>query len=141
MFGPASIGRARSCKERDARSYLWDMGEAADAIARFTTGMDSVSYAENEIVRAAVERKFEIIGEALPQLAKRDPVLARRVPDCRDIIAFRNLLIHGYAVVDHDEVWDAVQTSLPGLRAAVAALLGELGPGIHYSDRPMRPDF
>ena len=117
------------------------MREAADAIARFTTGMDSVSYAENEIVRAAVERKFEIIGEALPQLAKRDPVLARRVPDCRDIIAFRNLLIHGYAVVDPDEVWDAVQTSLPGLRAAVAALLGELGPGIHYSDRPMRPDF
>ena len=47
--------------ERDARSYLWDMREAADAIARFTTGMDSVSYAENEIVRAAVERKFEII--------------------------------------------------------------------------------
>jgi uncharacterized protein with HEPN domain len=75
--------------------------------------MDSVSYAENEIVHAAVERKFEIIGEALIQLAKRDPVLARRVPD------FRNLLIHGYAVVDHDEVWDAVQTSLPGLRVAV----------------------
>jgi uncharacterized protein with HEPN domain len=64
----------------------------------------------------------------LTQLSKRDPVLARRVPDFRDIIAFRNLLIHGYAVVDHDDVWDAVQTSLPGLRAVVAALLDELGP-------------
>jgi uncharacterized protein with HEPN domain len=85
--------------------------------------MDSSKYAEHEIVRAAVERKFEIIGETLTQLSKRDPVLARRVPDCRDIIAFRNLLIHGYAVVDHDEVWDAVQASLPGLRDAVAALL------------------
>jgi uncharacterized protein with HEPN domain len=104
------------------------MREAADAIALFTTGMDSVSYAGNEIVRAAVERKFEIIGEALTQLAKREPVFARRVPDFRNIIAFRNLLIHGYGVVDHDEVWDAVQTSLPGLRVAVAALLGEPRP-------------
>lgn len=113
--------------DRDARSYLWDMQDAADAIARFTAGMDSSQYVDNEIVRAAVERKFEIIGEAVGQLAKLDPTLAQRVPDFRDIIAFRNLLIHGYAVINHDEVWDAVQTSLPGLRAAVAALLDELG--------------
>lgn len=90
--------------------------------------MDSSADAENEVVRAAVERKFEIIGEALNQLAKRDPALARRVPELRDIISFRNLLIHGYAVIDQDEVWDAVQTSLPTLREAIAALLDELGP-------------
>ena len=66
--------------------------------------MDSSAFAENEIVRAAVERKFEIMGEALNQLSKIDPALARRVPDFRDIISFRNLLIHGYAVVDQDEV-------------------------------------
>jgi uncharacterized protein with HEPN domain len=114
--------------DRDARSYLWDIQDAANAIARFTTGLDSSGYAENEIVRAAVERKFEIIGEALTQLAKRDPALARRVPDFRDIIAFRNLLIHGYAVINHDEVWDAVRISLPGLHEAVVALLDELGP-------------
>jgi uncharacterized protein with HEPN domain len=113
--------------ERDPRSFLWDVQEAADAIVRFTASMDSGGYAENEVVRAAVERKFEIIGEALSQLAKRDPGLARRVPDFRDIIAFRNLLIHGYAVVNQDEVWDVVQTSLPKLREAVAAQLNELG--------------
>jgi uncharacterized protein with HEPN domain len=50
------------------------------------------------------------------------------VPDFRDIISFRNLLIEGYAVINHDEVWDTVQTSLPRLRKAVAALLDELGP-------------
>ena len=47
--------------ERDPRSYLWDMHEAANAIVRFTAAMDSSGYAENEIVRAAVERQFEII--------------------------------------------------------------------------------
>ena len=66
--------------------------------------MDSSGFAENEIVRAAVERKFEILGEALNQVSKIDPALARRVPDFRDIISFRNPLIHGYAVVDQNKV-------------------------------------
>ncbi|WP_204848268.1 HepT-like ribonuclease domain-containing protein [Rhodopila globiformis] len=56
------------------------------------------------------------------------PSLARRIPDRRDIIAFRNLLIHGYAMVDHDRVWQIVSQSLPELRTAVDALLAELGP-------------
>ena len=114
--------------ERDGRSYLWDMREAAEDIARFTAGMDASGFAESALVRAAVERKFEIIGEALNQLSKHDPALARRVPDFRDIISFRNLAIHGYTVVNQDEVWDAVQTSLPRLRAVLGDLLEELGP-------------
>lgn len=114
--------------DRDSRSYLWDMREAADAIVGFTAGMESSGFAESALVRAAVERKFEIIGEALSQLSKRDPALARRVPDFRDIISFRNLLIHGYTVVNQDEVWNVVQTSLPRLRAAIGDLLEELGP-------------
>ena len=114
--------------DRDGRSYLWDMREAADAIVSFTAGIDSSGFAESALVRAAVERKFEIIGEALSQLAKRDPALARRVPDFRDIISFRNLLIHGYTVVNQDEVWNAVQKSLPRLRAVIGDLLEELGP-------------
>jgi uncharacterized protein with HEPN domain len=55
-------------------------------------------------------------------------VLAQRIPYIREIIAFRNLLIHGYAVVEHDRVWRIAETSLPGLRATVAALLQEMGP-------------
>jgi predicted nucleotidyltransferase len=49
--------------------------------------------------------KFEIIGEARAQLSKLDPALARRIPDIRQIIAFRNVLIHGYATIEHDRVW------------------------------------
>jgi uncharacterized protein with HEPN domain len=80
------------------------------------------------IVHSAVERKFEIIGEALNQLSKLDPVLATRIPNMRAIIAFRNLLIHGYATVDHHRVWRTAHESLPDLRAAVALLLDELKP-------------
>jgi uncharacterized protein with HEPN domain len=113
---------------RDSRSYLWDVRQAADAILGFTAGLDVQTYAETEIVHSAVERKFEIIGEAPSQLAKLDPALAGRIPDIRDIIAFRNVLIHGYAAIEHARVWRIAEAFLPRLRVAVDALLDELGP-------------
>jgi uncharacterized protein with HEPN domain len=114
--------------DRDARAYLWDVQQAAAAIRAFTAGLDAATFSQSELVSAAVERKFEIIGEALNQLLKLAPSVAQRVPHLREIIGFRNVLIHGYAAIDHDRVWRIVQTSLPGLQAAVSALLGELGP-------------
>jgi uncharacterized protein with HEPN domain len=101
------------CRERHRPVHLW---------------ADAGAFAENEVVHTAVERKFEIIGEALNQLSKLDPMLARRIPNLRDIVSFRNLLIHAYASVDLDQVWRTVEEALPDLRAVVAALLDELGP-------------
>jgi uncharacterized protein with HEPN domain len=49
------------------------------------------------------------------------------VSDLRQIVGFRNILIHGYAAIDHGRVWHIAQTSLPGLRREVSALLAELG--------------
>jgi uncharacterized protein with HEPN domain len=114
--------------ERDPRAYLWDVQQAANAIDQFVAGLDAAGYAENALVRAAVERKFEIIGEALNQLSKVSPDLARQVPHLREIIGFRNILIHGYAAIDHGRVWHITQTSLPGLHTAVSGLLAQLGP-------------
>jgi len=108
---------------RDARAYLWDIQQAADAIMRFLDGLDATTFVENELVYSAVERKFEIIGEALGQLSKADPALAQRIPDMRDIIAFRNVLIHGYAGIEHHRVWDIAHSSLPGLRIVIKQLL------------------
>lgn len=51
--------------QRDPRAFLWDAREAALAIQSFTLGIDSAAYADSELVQAAVERKFEVIGEAL----------------------------------------------------------------------------
>jgi uncharacterized protein with HEPN domain len=81
--------------QRDRRAFLWDAREAALAIQAFTAGMDSAKYATNEMVQSAVERKFEIIGEALNQLSKLDSSVAARIPDLPQIVAFRNQLIHG----------------------------------------------
>jgi uncharacterized protein with HEPN domain len=114
--------------QHDSRAYLWDVRQAADAILDFVAGLDWKTYAEAQVIHAAVERKFQIIGEALNQLSKADPALAARIPDLTQIVAFRNVLIHGYAVVEHPRVWRIIQESLPPLRAKVAALLDKLGP-------------
>ena len=114
--------------DRDPRAYLWDVQQAANAIDQFIAGLDAAGYAQNALVRAAVERQFEIIGEALNRLSKIAPDLARRVPNLREIIGFRNVLIHGYAAIDDTRVWQITETSLPDLREAVSALLAELGP-------------
>jgi uncharacterized protein with HEPN domain len=76
--------------QRDPRAFLWDVREAALAIQSFTAGMDAAAFAANEMALSAVERKFEIIGEALNQLAKLDATLAARIPDLPRIVAFRN---------------------------------------------------
>ena len=77
------------------------------------------------MLRAAVERQLEIIGEALNRLSRTSPVLAGRITEYQRIIAFRNILIHGYAQVDNRLVWSVVDDKLPILLAEVSQLLKE----------------
>ena len=114
---------------RDARAFLWDIGDAADAIASFTENRSFRDYASDRMLRSAVERQFEILGEAMNQLARIDLALAERIPDFRRVIGFRNMLIHAYDRIDAAVVWRVVEHDLPPLRGAVAALLAEVGSG------------
>jgi uncharacterized protein with HEPN domain len=113
--------------KREPRAYLWDVRDAADHILEFTREIQIESYLDDLMLRSAVERQFEILGEALNQLSKVAPEIANRVPDLPQIVSFRNLLIHGYATVDHQTVWDTIQTHVPGLRQCVVNLLDEMG--------------
>ena len=112
----------------DPRVLLADIDRAGADIARFTEGMDGDAYAGDALTQAAVERKFEIVGEALNRLHQSHPELAERIPRLRRTIDFRNLLIHGYASVRPERVWDYAENHLPELRRIVQALLAELGP-------------
>ncbi len=110
--------------KRDARAYLGDIQQAAGLIAQFTQGKTFAVYLDDQMLRSAVERQFEIIGEALTQLAKLDPQAAASIREYRRAISFRNILVHGYAAVDDRLVWDIVVGKLAALRDDVAALLG-----------------
>ena len=116
--------------KRDPSAYLWDMQQACLAISGFVTGVDLPHYQSNLLLRSAVERKLQNIGEALSQLSRLQPDVAARVPQHRQLIAFRNVLVHGYAGLNDDEVWRVLHKNLPKLLIAVTALLAELGgPG------------
>ncbi len=107
----------------DSRKYLYDIQDACRKLEDFTRARTLDDYLVNEMLRAAVERQFEIIGEALNQLNRIDSVLISSIPDVRRIIAFRNILIHGYATIRHDTVWGVVQTDLPMLTKHIRAVL------------------
>ena len=108
--------------QRDPRAYLWDVLDAGQAIQSFIGDMDVASYKVNAMTQAAVERKFEIIGEALNQFAKIRPADAATISDLPQIVAFRNLLIHGYAVVNPGIVYATARRALPQLLADVQRL-------------------
>ena len=84
--------------ERSPQSYLWDARDSADTILRFIAGVSLDQYLGNEMLRAAVERHFMIIGEALGRLARIYPKLSGRIAELGRAVAFRNVLVHGYAV-------------------------------------------
>src|SRR5437870_2077314 len=89
----------------EVRKYLFDIAQACDLITQFTSGMTFTHYSSDALLRSAVERQFEVVGEALNQALRQWPGLADRVSDCRRIVAFRNRLIHGYAFVSDEVVW------------------------------------
>ncbi len=102
---------------------------AADAV-EMATGKSYEDYLADKQLRYAVERCFEIAGEALTQLNKLDPTTAQSITDWRAIIGFRNVLIHGYAIVKHDKTWDIVTNELPVLLREVTALLADAPDGL-----------
>ncbi len=107
----------------DARKLLWDARHAAERIARFAAGKIFTDYEADEYLRSAVERQFEIVGEALNQLRRIDPGTAAAIAELPRIVAFRNILVHGYANVDNRLVWGVLETDLPSLRATLGSLL------------------
>ncbi|HEX7305909.1 DUF86 domain-containing protein [Lentzea sp.] len=111
---------------RDPRTYLWDALRATELLAEFSAGKSFTDYLGNAMLRSAVERQFEIVGEALNNLSKVSPDLAAAVPDLPRIVAFRNILIHGYASVDDALVWQVLTEKRPQLEERLRQLLAGL---------------
>ncbi|GAA1347151.1 HepT-like ribonuclease domain-containing protein [Saccharothrix algeriensis] len=109
----------------DPRAYLWDASYAVGLLRQFSAGKSAADYESDAMLRSAVERQFEIIGEALNQLRKADAELASAIPDVNRIIAFRNILIHGYASVDDALVWQTLTDKVPELERVLRRLLDQ----------------
>lgn len=108
----------------ETRKYLDDIRRAAQLLTSFLGGKTLADYLSDAMLRAAVERQFEIIGEAMSRLAQQDDAVVAKISGFRRIIAFRNVLIHQYTDVDDRLVWDVAERNLPALILEVDGLLG-----------------
>lgn len=102
---------------------------ALERVPRFLADRTLEDYLGDELCQAAVERQLEIAGDALGHLRKLDPAVFARIPEGPLIVAFRNLLAHGYATLDHRRVFDAATSKVANLSAAISKLLEEYPPG------------
>ena len=111
---------------RDPRAWLLDILVACDLLADFTKGKTFDDYDADSLLRSAVERQLEIIGEALRVAVQHRPVLTTQITDAPAIIAFRNQLTHAYSALDHRTVWGVLERRVPLLRSEVEPLLRNL---------------
>jgi uncharacterized protein with HEPN domain len=99
---------------------LDDAENACCRIQSFLRAISFETFTNSELLRSAVERQLEIIGEALGIAAKEDDSILELVPDIPRIVGLRNRLIHGYDSEDPELVWDVVKTKIPPLKHQIA---------------------
>ncbi|CAN5499607.1 DUF86 domain-containing protein [soil metagenome] len=96
---------------------------AAQAISEFIAQKDLNDYMEDDFLRSAVERKLEIIGEALNHAAALEPAIEDEVSELRAIVGLLNRLIHEYEEIDNLAVWAVARDKVPPLLASLSDLL------------------
>jgi len=109
------------------KKLLFDVLESGRSIRKWCEGADFSRYEADRQLRRAVEREFEIIGEALSRLSRASEATASRIVALPRIVGFRNRIIHGYDAIDDAAVWGVIQSHLPQLLSEVEALLREQG--------------
>ena len=95
-------------------------------VPRFLQQRTVDEYLRDDFCQSAVERQLEIAGDALGQLRKVAPDIFKRIPDGDLVVAFRNVLAHGYAVLDHRRVYEIASLKAGALLQSLEALLAEL---------------
>ncbi len=107
----------------EIRGHLLDIRQAANLIIENTSEISFEQYEENEMLRSAVERQFEIIGEATRRLANDDQSIAEKITGYQTIIGLRNRIAHEYDNIASQTVWNIIQNNLPTLLEEINTLL------------------
>jgi len=106
----------------EVKKYLYDIKESVDSIESYLgVKRDFNTYLSNKMLRRAIEREFEIIGEAMNRIEKIDSEI--NISGKKQIISMRNRVIHGYDKIDNEIVWGIIVRHLPKLKAEVESLL------------------
>jgi len=90
-----------------------DAIRACEQISQFVHGMTEADFYADDKTKAAVERKIEIIGEAFNRLKNIDDSKLSTIDNWREIIGFRNVIAHGYDVVEDNIIWESIKNDVP----------------------------
>ncbi len=109
----------------EANKRIHDAYQAVCLIESFVSGKTFQDYEKDALLRSAVERQLEIVGESLSKLDRQSPQIAAQIQELPRIVGLRNRLIHGYDAVDERLVWDIIMTKMPPLKAILKGMLPE----------------
>ena len=108
----------------EIKKYLYDIQESICSIENYLGAQRNFNvYMENKMLRRAIEREFEIIGEAMNRIDKLCPDFP--ISNKIQIIGMRNRVIHGYDKIDDGLIWGVIVRHLPGLKSEIDNLLEE----------------
>lgn len=108
--------------DNEIKKYLYDIRESIDSIKKYLGDKrDFKVYMANKMLRRAVEREFEIIGEAMSRVEKLDSSI--EISSKRQIISLRNRVIHGYDKIDNEIIWGTIVRHLPTLEVEIRNLI------------------
>ena len=110
-------------EDHDA-AYLWDLLTAARDVVRFMGHRTSAQYSADDVLKSAIERKIEIMGEAARRVSQAFQEEHPEIP-WRRIIAQRNVLAHEYGAVEDHRVWLVATVHIPELLGNLMPLIPE----------------
>ena len=105
-----------------ANKYLFDMKVAMESINEFVVDIDFEGFKASKLIRSAVERQLEIVGESVKRIEQTGEIVP--IENAKQIIAFRNILVHEYERLEEEIVWMIVKKDVPKLLEEVNRLLG-----------------
>ena len=108
-------------EERD-KAHLWDMLDAALAVQEFIRGKTYHDYLTNRMLRGAVERNVEIVGEAARRVSEATRHAHPEIP-WRAIVGQRNVLAHEYDEILHEAMWSIATGRIPELIAMLRMIM------------------
>src|SRR4029453_5376867 len=114
-------------EERDA-AHLWDMLQTARDLLEFTQGLTFAEYASNKMLKMAVERGFQILGDAARRVSESLKTEHPEIP-WSSVVKHRNVIVHDYADLSLERIWEVIQRDLPELVRGLERLISDAEPG------------
>ena len=112
-------------KRNEPLFFVTDIKKSLDKIFDYTDGVEFEQFVSDEMMKDAIERNFEIIGEAVKNLPEEFRAKYPNIP-FRQIAGMRDKLMHDYFGVDYELVWQTIKTKLPQFRKNIEEIMIEL---------------